>query len=261
VTRSLLCSAIFIVLVLGSSVTARADDDTCWQLLYKAIEHNAAAQHAEYISYSELVNVQSDGRQFEWANASITYRDDGVASVDDDRWDHPFISELLEPGPPVLGPYGSRREIWLALEPHDEGLPTIADLHNRPHDRCVDRGDDTVDGMRVAHLVLPDPPLDRPALKEIWIDRHSLAIVHVVVAEYVTFYLPDTKLTHTLTDYTLDVENIGGYIVLRRVTWSYSFRVYDQRSRLDAEYDFGNYRFGTSPPPGTLFASETNSSS
>jgi hypothetical protein len=41
--------------------------------------------------------------------------------------------------------------------------------------------------------------------------------------------------------------------VVRRVTWSLSFKVYDQRSTLDAEYDFANYAFETAPPPGTLF--------
>jgi hypothetical protein len=252
-TRWLPFITIAFILVIASTVAARADDDACWQLLYGAIERNAAAQHAEYISYSELVNIQSDGHRFEWANATITYRDDGIASVDDDRWDHPFFSDLLEPGPPVLGPYGKRREIWLALEPREESLPTIADLHNQPYSPCVDRGDETVDGTRAAHLVLPNASRDKPALKEIWIDRHSLAIVRVIVAEYVTFYLPDTKFAKTLTDYTLDVENINGYVVLQRVTWSYSFHIYDQSSTLIAEYDFGNYEFSNKPPPGTLF--------
>ncbi len=253
-TRWLLQGTIAAVLALASPAAARSDDDACWQLLYGAIERNAAAQHAEYISYSELVNIQSDGHRFEFANASITYRDDGMASVDDDRWDQPFISDQLEPGPPVLGPYGVRREEWLAAQTQGSEIPTIADLHNAPKSACVDRGDQNTDGTKAAHVVLPAAPRDRPALKEIWIDRQSLAIVRVVVSEYLTFYLPSTKLERELTDYTLDVENIDGYVVLRRVTWSYSVPYYDQRSSLVAEYDFGNYQFGTTPPPESLFA-------
>jgi hypothetical protein len=50
------------------------------------------------------------------------------------------------------------------------------------------------------------------------------------------------------------MQNVDGYAVVRRVTWNISFKVYDQTSTLDAQYDFTNYAFETAPPAGTLFS-------
>jgi hypothetical protein len=253
-TRWLLCGALTAAMILSSTVPARPDDE-CWQLLYAAIEHGAAAPHAPYISYSELVNIQNDGRRYERASANITYRDDGIAWIDDDRWVHPFVSDWLEPGPPVLGPYGDRRQDWLAIAARDYALPVIADVHNPSSRQCLVAGNDVVNGVATAHIVLPNPPGNRPALKEIWIDRGSLAIARLIAAEYLNIYTTEWNLAHPLADFTIDMENVDGYSVVRRVTWSYSFKVYSQESTLDAEYDFMNYGFEVAPPPGTLFGS------
>jgi hypothetical protein len=254
--RWLLCGATTAALILGSTVPARSDD-TCWQLLYAAIGHGAAAPHAPYISYSELVNIQNDGHRFERANANITYRDDGLAWVDDDRWVHPFVSDLLEPGPPVLGPYGNRRDDWLAVATREYGIPLIADVHNPSQRQCNIAGDDVVNGVLTAHIVLPDAPNSQPALKEIWIDRGSLAISRLIAAEYLNIYTNTWNLVHPLTDFSIDMENVDGYSVVRRVTWKYSFKVYSQESTLDAQYDYTNYGFESAPPPGTLFGSSS----
>ncbi|HTU70436.1 MAG TPA: hypothetical protein VMF11_08935 [Candidatus Baltobacteraceae bacterium] len=251
--RWVLCGALLAAFLFATTAAA-LPDDACWQLLYSAIQHNAAAPHAAYISYAESVNLNNDGARYERANANITYRDDGTASIDDDRWVHPFMSTRLEPGPPVLGPYGSRRGDWLSEATGPLALPTIADVHNQPYRLCEIRGNETVNGISAVHIVIPDAPLDRPALKEIWIDPRSHAIARVIVAEFLSIYTESWNLEHPLVDFAIDVENIEGYTVLRRVTWSYSFRVYSQRSTLDAEYDFSNYRFDSVPPSGTLFA-------
>lgn len=251
-TRWLLCGAVTAALILGSTVPARPDD-ACWQLLYAAIERGAAAPHAPYISYSELVNIQNDGHRYERASANITYRDDGLASIDDDRWVHPFVSDLLEPGPPVLGPYGNRRDDWLAVATREYALPLIANVHNPSTRQCNITGNDIVNGVATAHIMLPDAPNSRPALKEIWIDRHSLAIARLIAAEYLNVYTTEWNLEHPLANFAIDMESVDGYSVVRRVTWTYSFKVYDQDSTLDAEYDFTNYGFNAAPPPGTLF--------
>jgi len=252
-TRWLLCGAATAALVLGSTLTARADEG-CWRLLYGAIERQAAAPHAAYISYSELINIENDGHRYERASANITYRDDGLASIDDDRWVDPFVSDLLEPGPPVLGPYGDRRQDWLAAAERQYALPLIADVRTEPVRVCRDMGDELVDGRLVAHLALPDAPKDHPALKEIWIDRHSLAIARLIESEHLTIYTISWDLEHPLFDFTIDMQNVDGYAVVRRVTWNISFKVYDQTSTLDAQYDFTNYAFETAPPAGTLFS-------
>jgi len=252
-TRLLLCGALAAASILASTAVAHADD-ACWQLVYAAIEHDAAAPHAPYITYSELVNIQEDGYRYERTTANITYRDDGQASIDDERWSHPFVSNLLDPGPPVLGPYGSRRADWLASAASDYALPLIADVHSEQKRECLDRGDDVVNGVEAAHLVLTNPPADRQALKEIWVDRRSHAIARVVVAEYLKVFTVQWNEERALTDYTIDMESVDGHDVVERVTWSYVFHVYDQTSRLEAEYDFSNYRFAAAPPRESLFS-------
>jgi hypothetical protein len=253
-TRLLLFGVLIAVFVLATSAIARSDD-ACWQLVFAAIERDAAAPHAAYISYSELVNIQNDGERYERASANITYRDDGIASINDDRWARPFVSDFLEPGPPVLGPYGKRRDEWLAAAAREFALPMIADVHNAAQRSCVDRGDELLDGATVADIALLDAPTDRPALKEIWIDRRTHDIGRVVLSGYLTIATVNWSLQHVLTDFAIDIEHVNGYAVVRRVAWTYSFKVYDQWSTLDAQYDFANYTFQDAPPPGTLFGS------
>lgn len=252
--RLLLCGAVAIALLLGSAAAARADD-ACWQLLYSAIERDAAGQHAPYTTYDELIDVREDGLRYEWSTAAITYRDDGQASIADDRWSHPFVSDMLDPGPPVLGPYGDRRNGWLAAAASAYALPLIADVHNQTRE-CIDRGDDYINGSAVAHLFIANPPKDRQALKEIWIDRHTHAIARVVVAEYLKVLTMSWLPKKALVDFSIDIEDVDGHDVVQRVTWEYTFHVYDQTSLLVAEYDFSHYSFAEAPPAGSLFASE-----
>jgi hypothetical protein len=250
--RLLLCGMLAAAFILGSTAVVRADD-ACWQLLYAAIERDANSPHAAYISYNELADIREDGFRYERTTANITYRDDGQASIDDDRWTHPFVSNLLDPGPPVLGPYGDRRDDWRLAAANAYALPLIADVHNQQQRECVDRGDEVVNGVTAAHLVLPNAPTDRQALKEIWINRNTHEISRVVIAEFLKVMTVQWNLEKALTDYTIDMENVDGHDVVQRVTWEYTFHVYDQTSLLAAEYDFSNYRFDQAPPSDSLF--------
>lgn len=229
--------------------------DPCWQLLYRALENSAAAPHSPYISYAESIHITQDGQRYERANATVTYRDDGLAYVDDDRWVHPFISRVLEPGPPVLGPYGPHRASWLQLE--DEAapsLPVIAETRNYRR-ACIDQGDENIDGKKFAHLVLSGGYEDRPELKAIWIDRSTFTVRRAIVSQFLTFlYDYSGKRGQQLVDYTIEVAQINGYSVIRQVNWEYTYRVYSQYSTISAEYTFAGFRFDSRPPVGTLFA-------
>lgn len=244
------------VLFFGSTAIASAENvDPCWELLYQALEHSAASQHAPYISYGELIHITQDGHRYEFANANVTYRDDGVAYIDDDRWVHPFLSRSLEPGPPVLGPYGPNRDTWLSFDDSTSitQLPVIASTRNYRNE-CVDQGDETVDGRATAHLIIPDAPDDRPALKAIWIDRKTFAIRRAVVSQWLTFlYDYSGKRGQRLVDYTIAVEDINGYSVIHQVNWEYTYRVYSQFSTISAEYTFNGFHFDNKPPIGTAF--------
>ncbi len=238
-----------------TAVARAANFDPCWELLYSALQRNAAAPHAPYISYAESIHITQDGHRYEFASANVTYRDDGLAYVDDDRWVHPFVSRVLEPGPPVLGPYGPNRASWLSSDEMSSGtaLPVIADTRNSRHE-CVDQGDDVVDGKPAAHLIIADAPGDRPALKAIWIDRKTFAMRRAVVSQWLTFlYDYSGKRGQRLIDYTIEVGNVEGYNVIRQVNWEYTYRVFSQYSTISAEYTFDAFHFDTKPPLGTLF--------
>ncbi len=240
-TRWLLGGALVAVAMLTSTPGARADD-ACWHLVFAAITHDAAAPHPEYISYSQNVDITADSHPFFYYNIDVVYRDDGMAYVDDPRWAQAFVSDELEPGPPVLGPYGNARNGWLPEELRGARLQTIASVQNVPHLPCTDEGDETIDGVRYAHLVLGVADKSRPALKEIWINRQSLAIPRLIVSG-VLLRQNYAVFRRGLIDYQVDMQNIGGYPVVRTVRWTSRVGWYGQTTKFDAMYTFGNYRF------------------
>ncbi|HTZ53573.1 MAG TPA: hypothetical protein VMB20_00805 [Candidatus Acidoferrum sp.] len=239
-TRWLLGGAFVAVATLTSMPRARADD-ACWHLVFAAIRHSAEAPRPQYISYSENVDITANTNPFLYYNIDVVYRTDGIAYVEDSRWAQAFVThDLLEPGPPVLGPYGSARYGWLPAGVLGGRLQTIASVENFPKLPCTDEGDETIDGVRYAHLVTGVADKRRPALKEIWIDRQSLAIPRLIVSGvllYENFY------GHGLADYQVDMQNVGGYAVVRTVRWTSLVRSYHQTTKLDAVFTFGNYRF------------------
>jgi hypothetical protein len=241
--------------LLATALAGAPSDDACWRLAYAAIQHNAAAPHAAYISYSETVNVFADRRRVEYDSIDVTYRDDGLAYINDDRWGRAFLSGQLEPGPPVLGPYGDSRESWLPAGLTADGFLTIAQVENPELRGCTDLGDDTIRGTGYAHLAFG--PASGTALKAMWVDRRTGEAVRLVVSGLLYYHDVDAKLAHTVVDYQIDMQSINGYAVLQAARWSYVLRSYSQWSRIDAEYDFGNYRFATTQPPGTDFSTTT----
>ncbi len=239
------------VVVLVPARVARAADDECWQLIDRALQRSAGSPHAKFISYGEHFTVFADGVPMENIGASVVYRDDGLAYISDERWAHPFVSRLLEPGPPVLGPYGDARPAWLSAETIATALPVIAHVHVYPDETCADNGVASVDGKPFLHLTVGHELNERPGLRDIWIDPQAYDIGRVVVRGPLRFYVRD-GIKVDLTDYTVDLERVGPYTVVKRVTWQYRDRQYSQWTDLSAEYDFRNYSFSDVPPPGTL---------
>ncbi len=242
-----------ILALAGAPVPSRADDAACWQLVHKAIEASAQSTHSPYVSYAENESILADGNSLERSSALITYRDDGMAYVDDDRWVYPFVSNILDPGPPVLGPYGDRRRAWLDLADMRTDLPIIATTQNPPRGRCTDEGNDVIDGVTVAHLVFPDAPSDRPALLEVWLDRSNLQMVRAYTRDHLGFWSPNGT-TIGLANYHIEIQRIEGYNVLKRISWKYRVQYNDQSSLMTGEYRFSQYRFGSKPPTGIDFA-------
>ena len=250
----------FFVAFFGASATlttgARAESpaDACWQTIMHALDASAHAPHARFTSYGEKATITQDGHTLENVRADITYRDDGLAYVNDDRWVDPFESRSLEPGPPVLGPYGDARNMWLGLDPKSKpALPVIADVHNHPTLSCRDAGEQAIDGVSYEHLYVGEERRNRLGLRQIWIAPQSFEIRRVVVTGPLRVY-GDGELVEQTADYTVDVQRVDGYTVVDRVWWKYEQQVYSQRTVVDAEYRFLDYRFSEDPPPGTLSA-------
>lgn len=247
--------AIAVAAVLGSVSSARASSDAsdeCWQLIMQSLDRSAHAPHARFTSYGERAKITEDGRTLENVRASITYRDDGLAYVDDERWVYPFISHYLEPGPPVLGPYGDARNMWLGLDERPPtALPIIADVHNHPNLTCRDSGIDSIDRQTLRHLFIGEEKPNRLGLRSIWIDPTTYEIRRVVVSGPLRIYGNGDFIEQT-ADYTVDVQHVDGYTVVNRVWWKYEEEVFSQRTVVNAEYDFTDYRFSDVPPPGTL---------
>ncbi len=241
------------VVVLAPTPVARAADDGCWQLIDRALQHSAGSPHARFITYGEHFTVFADGIPLENIGSTIVYRDDGLAYVADERWVHPFLSRFLEPGPPVLGPYRDSRPGWLAADTMVTALPVIAHVHAYPKETCADDGPATVDGKPFVHLTVGHELSERPGLRDIWIDPQAYDIGRVVVRGPLHFYVRD-GFKDELTDYTVDLERVAQYTVVRRVTWQYREREYSQWTDLSAEYDFRDYNFSDVPPPGTMQA-------
>jgi hypothetical protein len=253
--RRLVAAFALIAALMGrSTIAVRAETNACWQFVYSAVEHSAAQPRAPYVSYSLAGDIVQDGQLLEHETAQITYRDDGLASIDDNRWVYPFFSRVLEPGPPVLGPYSGRRESWLGLDATGP-YPIIASVQTHERKRCERIGEDVVDGARTVHVIFPDASTQVPALKAVWIDPSTLDFKRIVVSEWVNFWLPASgNRNRALANYTVDMMHVGKYAVLHSVYWTYARQVYSQRSILSASYTFGGYAFTSAPPPDSLFA-------
>lgn len=244
-TRWLLGSAFGVLAILVSATVARADN-ACWHLVLGAIAHDAAASHPPYITYSENVDIAEDGQRFLYYDVDVVYHDNGVAYIDDKRWGRPFVTDQLDPGPPVLGPYSDARRGWLPTEMLVDGrLETIASVENIPHLPCTDRGDETIEGVRYAHLVLGVADESRPSVKEIWINRQSLAIPRLIVSGYL-LYQNYAVFSHALTDFQIDMQSVDGHQVVRSARWTSYVHWYDQTSKFEATYSFYNYGFTAS---------------
>ena len=232
-----------------ATLPARADD-ACWKLIDTALKLSAGAPHSRFITYGEHTTVYADGQTLENIRATVVYRDDGVAYIDDDRWVHPFISGSLEPGPPVLGPYRDR-SAWLSFGKTVSPFPIIAQVVAHPAESCNNVGVDSIGGKRLAHLAISYQQRESAGLRDVWIDPQAYQIERVVVRAPLRFYVYDS-IKQKLADYTVDLQRVDGYTVVNRVTWQYREYQYSQWTDFAAEYDFGDYRFSSAPPPGTL---------
>lgn len=234
--------ALFLAAALGSESPPR-----CWDVFDSAVRRSAAAAHPAYVSYDERISVTGDGEQVLYSTAHVDYRDDGTARVEDERFAFaPIVTRQAEPGPPELGPYGAERIAWLPQESLDGGFPVIAAVRAQGKIACDIADVETYKGHQAYHIVFRNTPRNRPGLKELWIDTQSRDIWKLRVTGYVLFV--GSQEASPLTDFQVELEYAGPYLVVDHVVWQYRRREYSQYADYFGEYTLGGFSFPSTLP-------------
>ena len=231
----------FPTLVLAAALTS----SQCWNIYDSALRHSAEASHPTYISYDIVTRVTEDEQPLVYSRAHVDYRDDGLARVMDERFNfEPILTRHAEPGPPVIGPYGSRRDAWL---PKDSNLPIIADVRASSSVTCTAAAE-AYRGHSTYHLAFTGGHISqRPAVKAMWIDAASRDIWKIIVSGPVTFGSnshPDDQLV----DFQVELSYFGPYLLVDHVVWQYRFREFSQYAAYFAEYTLHDYAFPSRLP-------------
>ncbi len=237
---------------IGTS-NAQANNGACWQMIGSAVKRSAQAVLPKFISYSERTEFSLNGKPANTYNSQITYRDDGMAYINDDRWTYPMVSESIEPGPPALGPYGDNRAAWLSTESDgSSNLPVIAHVYAHRTRSCRDAGPATIDNRLVEHLIVDAENPSDAGLREIWIDP-QLDIARLILRAPMTMLVRNAPV-QDFANFQVDVEFVDGHAVVRQVSWAYHQKHDGDYEDLAGNYEFMNYSFSQSEPPGTFSA-------
>lgn len=228
----------------------------CWDVAYGAIHHRAEAPHPPFIIYSERMLIAGDGRPLLQNRENVIYRDDGLARISDDRFDgHAYLTNLTDPGPPELGPYGNRRSMWLPIQESDYSkLPLIGEVRSRNPSglSCTNDGIERYKDHDTYLLSFTTQFPERPSLKALWVDVHTSEIWKVILTGYLPIALTDNPKNARLTDFEVELQEEGRYLVVNHVTWKYRYHQYDQYSNLFGEYYYTGFQF-PSDLPSTAF--------
>jgi hypothetical protein len=224
-------------------LAALAGLPSCWNMFDAALRHSANALHPQFVSYDERIAITEDGLPLLSSLAHIDYRDDGFARVQDERFGyHPFITKEEEPGPPVLGPYGSARDMWMPLP---DGLRVIADVRTATGVRCTVGGEEAYKGHDTYHLSFSGARQERPQLRDLWIDAHTDDIWKLIMTGPVTFMGDDAP---ALAQFQVELGYTGPYLVVNHVVWTYQRREYSQYAEYFGEYTLTGYEFPQTLP-------------
>ncbi len=228
-------------------LAAALSGQPCWDIFGGALQHNAQGPHPAYVSYDERISVTGDDAPILSTLAHVYYRDDGIARVEDQRFNYlPIYTNHAEPGPPELGPYGKARSAWLPLEGVQE-LPMIASVHVNGNITCTVVGMEDYKSHRSYHLVFGNAAPDKPAIKAIWIDEVSRDVWKVIVSGYILFV--DLDASPPLTDFQVELGYVGPFLVVNHVVWQLRQREFSQYTSYFGEYTLTGFTFPNTLPP------------
>jgi len=224
----------------------------CWDLAYGAIRHRATAPHPPFILYDETLLIEDDGSPLLQSRRSVAYRDDGLARILDDRFmNRPIITRSMEPGPPELGPYGDRRSAWLPLQQADYNtLPLIGEVRSKNPSglSCTNDGSQRYKDHDVYRITFTTTHTDKPSVREMLVDARTLEIWKVILSGYLPVGLRSDPRNAALTDFEVEMAQVGIYLVVSHVTWKYRYYEYSQYSDLFGEYYYSGFEFPSELP-------------
>lgn len=228
--------------MVGVPLPARADSTACWTLIFDAIRASAASQLPQTTSYNERGVLTEDGVVRMRENIDVSYRSDGLAFITDPATGNSrHATNYLEPGPPLLGPYGKGRVAWIGTIAEEFPYPLVASVRNKPSQPCENLGLESYNGLPAYHIVLPEASQNAASLRAIWIDPTTLAVRKTIVGGLLWETADRQSLAYP--SFEVEFQQLGNYNVVRHVTWKYRMRVYSQYTTIFGEYYFNGYSF------------------
>jgi hypothetical protein len=229
------------MLLSALALMAITGQQPCWPIYDAAVTRRATEAQPAYVTYRESIVESADQDPFVTSDARIVYRSDGVARVEDRRFSgFSYVTNRLEPGPPLLGPYGDARASWLPLT--DAPFPLIGSVRVHLGATCTNLGTEQYHGHTTYHLQLTPKDPTRPSVKALWIDTQSLQIWKVIASGHLLFQDGQSKQS-PLADFQVELAQEGPYVVVDHVTWQYNLRVYSQFEDLFGEYYMSDFAY------------------
>lgn len=213
----------------------------CWTVYDTALMHRASESQPAYVTYNESIAMSADDYPLVDSTARIAYRADGLARVDDRRFNgYTYVTDHVEPGPPLLGPYGDHRDAWLPLT--DTPFPLIGSVRTHGSATCTNLGFELYHGHATYHLQLESAGPPHPSVKDLWIDTGSFEVWKVIASGHLLFVDAQSN-QRPLADFQVELAQEGPYVVVDHVTWSYNLRVYSQYESLFGEYYMSDFAY------------------
>ena len=218
-------------MILAAAAAALLSVSSCWNAYDAALRHSAQAAHPQFVSYDESARLDGGAQRVVRERAHIDYRDDGTALVLDDRaGPSPIVTRNVDPGPPVLGPYGRARAAWMSPDLWPP-IRTAANSGGTDGEICTMAPSVSIEGARAYHLLFYRRK-QSVGLDELWVDAHTFQIRRVILTGLVLF---GASITAKPTNYDISVSRSGPYNVVSHVVWSLG--------GYTGDYTFANFSF------------------
>jgi hypothetical protein len=226
---------------------------SCWDVYDAALGHSARAPHPAYSTYVEQIDIQygdpnastaARGSRYRGI-ARVQYLDDGTARVEDQRFSYaPIVTQYLDPGPPELGPYGTRRNMWIGVP---DPVRVISSVRTKSSVTCT-LSAEPYEGRQTYHLAFRGASAKLPHVDDLWVDMQTQDIWKVALDAPINFnymHFASMQLAH----YEIQLGYQGRYFMVRKVSWEAEVPTGSQSMHTFAQYAFGDYAFPGGTPP------------